>query len=164
MPSIDDSQFDGLSSLVRLSGSQVPARARFVGETLLTATLSSLTFGLVCGQVGGVVLFDSVGPLIPFLIGSWTGYSFGLWNQWRTASRTTLHYAERYPMLLRHALREEWATEVDDDNLPRWIAGGGLSRQTLAILAATSCRSAVEDLIERERQKLVEAHCEREEE
>lgn len=46
-----DAPYDGFSSLVRLSGINVPARARFVGEAFLLATLSSLTFGLTCGQL-----------------------------------------------------------------------------------------------------------------
>ena len=73
---VDETHFDGLNGLVRLSGANVPARAQYVAETLITASLSSLTFGLVFGQLGATIY--TVGPILPFLIGSWTGYTFGL--------------------------------------------------------------------------------------
>lgn len=137
---VDDAPFEGFSSLVRLSGVNVPARARFVGETLLSATLASLTLGLVCGQVGGT--YPSIGPLVPFLIGSWTGYTFGLLNQWRNSKRTVGIYAERFPNLLRHSLAREWDVVVPKDvELKTWIENGGLGRMTVSILAASSCRT-----------------------
>lgn len=105
-----DSPFDGLSSLVRLSGASVPARARFVGEALITSTLSSLTLGLCSGMMGATLF--SVGPLIPFLIGSWTGYTFGLVNHWRAAERTTWQYAREYPTIMAHSLQTEFHVQV----------------------------------------------------
>lgn len=66
---MEDSGLDNLSSLVRLTGVTVPARARFIGESLASATLSDLALGLVCGQAGAVT--TSSGPLVPFLFGTW---------------------------------------------------------------------------------------------
>mmetsp|Transcript_24457 Transcript_24457/g.41573 ORF Transcript_24457/g.41573 Transcript_24457/m.41573 type:complete len:85 (-) Transcript_24457:6-260(-) len=77
-----ETQFDGLSSLVRLTGSSVPARAKFVGETVLGCTLSSVVFGLVCGQMGASLAYKGVGPLVPYLVGSWVGYTMGIVGQW----------------------------------------------------------------------------------
>jgi len=84
---MDDSHFDGLSSLVRLSGSNVPARARFIGEAILSSTMTGLTLGLVFGRVGGLTV---AGPLVPFLVGTWTGYTFGLVGHWRNCKRLAI--------------------------------------------------------------------------
>jgi hypothetical protein len=96
---------DGLSSLVRLTGVNVPSRARFVGEALVQSTLTSLTLGLSFGMVGAMVL--TTGPLVPFLVGSWTGYTFGLVNHWRTSSQSAMLYARQYPTILAHSLATE---------------------------------------------------------
>jgi len=152
---------------VKLSGATVPARARFVAETLLSATLSSLTLGLVCGQVGA--LCSDVGPLVPFLVGSWTGYTFGLVSQWWHSKRTVLHYAEKYPQLLRHSLVEDaYVKDVpkitssdsgnSGQNLKQWILDGGIGRMSWSILAAGNCHGSVEELIEKERQRMVDEH------
>ena len=98
---MDDSPLESLSSLVRLSGVNVPARARFVGEALVSSTFSSLTLGLSFGMLGAV---GPIGPLVPFMVGSWAGYTFGLINYWRKSSRTAFYYARQYPTLLAHSL------------------------------------------------------------
>eukprot|EP00435_Cladocopium_sp_Y103_P063100 s1270_g24.t1 len=43
---------EGFSELVQASGISVPARAKFVGRFLGYTAFGSLTFGLVCGQLG----------------------------------------------------------------------------------------------------------------
>jgi hypothetical protein len=102
---MEDTPLDGLSSLVRLAGHNVPARARFIGEALMTSTLTSLTLGLSCGMVGASFL--SAGPLIPFLFGSWTGYTLGLVNHWRISTMRANKFARQYPSLMAHALMIE---------------------------------------------------------
>jgi hypothetical protein len=99
---MDDSPLEGLSSLIQLSGVTVPARARFVGEALVSSTLSSLTLGLSCGLFGAMV--SPFGPLLPFLCGAWSGYTLGLIGHWRSSQRLALDYARLYPTLMAHAL------------------------------------------------------------
>ena len=167
---MEDSHFDGLSSLIRLSGASVPARARFVGEAILSSSLSALTLGLVCGQTGAAFFMATTGPLVPFLVGSWTGYSFGLVSYWYNAKRMTLKYAQKYPTILAHALTTERGLEVPPsvikcildpekgESLQQWIISGGLGRLSMSILAAQSCRNDVEELERQERQRLMEEH------
>jgi hypothetical protein len=183
---MDDSHFDGLSSLVRLSGVSVPARARFIGEALVSSTLTSLTLGLSFGMVGAVC--SPIGPLVPFLVGSWTGYTFGLVNHWRTCSNTVRQYAQQYPTLLAHALategrgipvppkvvqasEERLGTQNDEESdhpvpsgsvtLEEWIRQGGLGRLTWSILAAQSCQRDVEELQRQHRERLIQEHHEK---
>jgi len=169
---MEDSHFDGLSSLIRLSGASVPARARFIGEAILSSTLSALTLGLVFGQTGAIFM-ATTGPLVPFLVGSWTGYSFGLVSYWYSVKRMALKYALKYPTILAHALTTERGLEVppsvmksaldhkEGENLQKWIVSGGLGRLSLSILAAQSCRNDVEELERQERQRLMEEHHEK---
>jgi hypothetical protein len=155
--------FEGLGSLIRVAGVNVPARARFVGETLIGATLSSVTFGLVCGQFGAVI--PAVGPLFPFLCGSWFGYTFGLVGQWVQCKRLAKTYAEKYPALLMHSLEHEWNIDVprsisqggeNKELLQDWIFNGGLGRTTISIIAAQSCRLSVEEIQQKNRERVVE--------
>lgn len=167
----DHSHFDGLSSLVRLSGATVPSRARFVGEALLAASFSSITMGLVAGQVGAVFMLTT-GPMVPFMVGSWAGYTFGLVGYWRSSVKWCDQVCERYPKLLMHALHvqkfsnEVPPTLVGDCNdieeqgtkLKEWIKEGGLGRLSLSVLAAQSCRGDVEEIERNERQRLTEEY------
>lgn len=165
---MEDSHMDGLSTLVRLSGANVPARARFVGEAMIQSSLCSITFGLVCGQVGALFM-TTTGPLVPFLVGSWTGYTVGLMTYWYGAKRLAITYAQRYPTLLAHALSMEHLfkvpksvmQEANDGKLEQWIVEGGLPRLSVSILAAQSCRNDVDELERQERQRLMDAHLER---
>ena len=158
---VDDTQFEGLSSLVRLSGVSIPARARFVGETMLGATLSSLSVGLLSGSLGATFFAASVGPLAPFLVGSGVGYTFGLFYQWRLAKRRALLFCEQYPRLMAYALRTEWDMRdapTTSPELTAWIRKGGLSRVSNSMLAANTCAAAVEEIRERSRQRIVDGY------
>jgi hypothetical protein len=68
---MDDSSsgLDNLGSFIRFTGATVPARARYIGESVATASLSGLALGLVCGQVGSNIA--GLGPLVPFIFGTW---------------------------------------------------------------------------------------------
>lgn len=161
--SADDGHFEGLSSLVRLTGVSVPARARFVGETMLGSSLTGLSVGLLSGSIGATFFVASVGPLVPFLVGSGVGYSFGLIYQWKLSRRRALYFCENYPRLMAHTLRWEWDEKdvpltAKGDQLVTWVLAGGLPRLTNSILAATSCSQNVADIQERNRQRIVDAY------
>lgn len=166
---MEDSHFDGLSSLVRMSGAHVPARARFVGEALLSASFSSITLGLVCGQAGSMFMATTTGPLIPFLVGSWAGYTFGLVSYWKASVKWCDTVARNYPTLLNHALRtqqpfapqEPPSTVMSDGGeLEAWIKRGGLGRLSMCVLAAQACRNDVEEIERNERQRLMDEYIE----
>ena len=111
----------------------------------------------MCGHIGSCL--SSVGPLLPFLFGSWTGYSFGLVHQWRGSKRKALSYAERYPSIMRHTLIHEYQIDVPEDVcFKNWILNGGVGRLTWGILAAQSCQCCIDDIIMAQRQRLVEEH------
>ena len=161
--SADEGHFDGLSSLVRLTGISVPARTRFVGETMLGSSLTGLSVGLLSGSVGATFFAASVGPLVPFLVGTGVGYSFGLVYQWRLARRRALLFCENYPRLMSHTLRWEWdMKEVPQngtgDELVAWVLAGGLARLSNSILASNTCASNVVEIQVRMRQRIVDAY------
>lgn len=150
---------DGISAMVSLAGVSVPARARFLGHFISATTYSSLTYGLAAGQVGAMT---RVGPLLPFLAGSWAGYTVGCVGVWRRARAEALSTAERYPKLLEHVLREEFAVDAARDvPLEDWIAQTS-GRMTYAILAAQACQAAVQELNDARAARLVEGYAEAE--
>ena len=157
---VDDSSFEGLSSLVRLTGRNIPQRARFIGETLIGATLSSLTLGVLCGQVGAC--FVGIGPLVPFMVGSWTGYTFGLIGQWHAVTKQAYYFSRNYTQLMAHCLKCDWDIVVPEqalqngNNMSDWIKEGGIGRLTMAVLAAQTMRPEVDEIVIKERQKLVD--------
>jgi hypothetical protein len=159
----DDGHFEGLSSLVRLTGVSVPARARFVGETMLGSSVMGLSVGLLSGSVGATFFVASVGPLVPFLVGSGVRYSFGLIYQWRLSRRRALYFCENYPRLRAHTLRWEWDEKsvpltANGDQLVDWVLAGGLPRLTNSILAAITCSPNVVEIQERNRQRIIDAY------
>ena len=104
-----------LASLIRLTNVNVPGRARIVAEGTISATLYSLTLGLSSGAVGAIA--TSIGPLVPFMIGSSIGYSFGFIHYWCHNRRLTLDVAQEYPTLLAHALKAERNIKVPSNVL-----------------------------------------------
>ena len=129
-----------------------------MGETVLSCTLTSVAFGLVCGHVGSALAMESVGPVVPYLVGSWVGYTFGLVGQWTMSKRLALSYANKYPSLLAYCLHQEWDLVVpakSEPHMAEWIQQGGMGRMTMSILAAQSCRNDVEEIKQRNRQRVV---------
>jgi hypothetical protein len=102
--------FDGMSSLLRMIGFNVPVRAHFLAEALVSSTLSSITLGVLGGMIGSSIL--PIGPLVPFFIGSWTGYTVGLIQHWKHAQKETLQMAHYYPTILGHGLYTEFGIVV----------------------------------------------------
>ena len=186
---MDDSSspLDGFSSLLRLSGVTVPARARFVGAATFSGLYTGTTVGLVCGQLG--MLLTPFGPLVPFLLGSGLGsglgFCVGLYSSWSNAVKMTFTYADHYPHILAHALwtdsriivpssvlpailpdseKDEKvieATSVTGNNVSTtmvdWIQRQGLREFSLCVLAAQTCQKDVDEVDELVRQRLVEA-------
>lgn len=156
MPDSEDA-LDGLGSIIRMTGYTVPSRARFIGETMVTATLSSLTLGILCGNIGYMI--PSVGPLASFLFGSWFGYSAGLLAEWRTSELLAKTYSQKYPSLMLYAIRhQEWipgsqSLPRDGESLEEWLANGGFARTTVGILAAQSLKSCVHTIEKRGRDR-----------
>jgi hypothetical protein len=156
--------WDGLGSFIRLTGINVSTRAQFIGETIMTATVSSLTLGLVCGSIGSSI--PALGPLAPFLWGSGLGYSAALLSQWKSAISLAKRYARNYPSLMSYAIQHaDWnprnltaSTNIpsNDKCLEEWISKGGISRTTTCIMAALSIKSTVREIEERGRGKIAQ--------
>jgi hypothetical protein len=165
------SPIDGFSSLLRLSGALVPARARFVGEATFSGLYTGTTLGLVCGQLG--MLCTPFGPLVPFLCGSGLGFGLGLYATWRKAVETTLVYAGHYPHILAHALWTDSRIIVPPSVLPEpessessssepstamvdWVQRQGMREFALCVLAAVTCQKDVQEVDQLVRQRLIE--------
>lgn len=180
---MDDSgsPLDGFSSLLRLSGVSVPARARFVGAATFSGIYTGTTVGLVCGQLGA--LLTPFGPLLPFLFGSSFGFCLGLYTTWNDAVKMTYMYANHYPHILAHALWTDSRIIVPSSVLPPiqpnsenddkeaitdnstsmtmtmadWVKCQGMRDFSFCVLAAQTCQKDVDEVDELVRQRLVEA-------
>jgi hypothetical protein len=180
------SRFDGLSSLIAFSGFTIPARARFITQCLSSSLFSGLTLGLVCGQAGAVLL--PCGPLVPFMTGSWMGYTWGMVAFWNRSKTNMMSIARRYPRILSHSLLAEFDVtvpshvntdsiagskeesesdkdfgrarygDISETSLEQWIVDGGIGRVSYAVLAAQSCREDVVEMQKNQRQKLIDAY------
>lgn len=145
------------SSLFDLARKSVPARAVFVARFMGSTTLASVTLGLVCGQLGAAC---SSGPLVPFLVGSWVGYSLACYRFWRLEVLQALHYVYKYPKLVEHALRTEFASvsPIIKEPFLDWIRAGSIGRLTWTILATQSCLPHIKEVEEAEMQYVVERY------
>mmetsp|Transcript_12248 Transcript_12248/g.17086 ORF Transcript_12248/g.17086 Transcript_12248/m.17086 type:complete len:190 (-) Transcript_12248:285-854(-) len=172
--------FDGLTSLITFTGFAIPARARFVAQFLGSTVYTSITFGLVAGQAGAML---SCGPLIPFMAGSWFGYTYGCVGFWKLTKSKALSYARNYPKVVAHSLQTNFDMEVpkhvamessikeeEDDkqlkakvpapgqSLEQWISKGGIKRLSYAILAAQGCEEEIVEMQKKQKQKLVDEY------
>lgn len=147
---------ESISSMIGLAGVQVPARARFLGSFFATTAYSSLSAGMVCGQIGAMT---STGPLLPFLVGSWLGYTAGCGQVWMKGRSEALNVADKYPKLLAHALVSEFGLDApgEGEALKKWITSER-GRMTWAILAAGSCKPHVKELEEQELQLVIDSY------
>lgn len=154
---------DGFSSLLRLSGTLVPARARFAGAATFSGLYTATTLGLVCGQLG--MMCTPFGPLVPFLCGSSLGFGLGLYASWRSAVQKTLIYAGHYPHILAHALWTDSRIVVParvvqnashSSAMVDWVQSQGMREYALCVLAALTCEKDVLEVDALVRQRLVE--------
>ncbi len=191
MPSSSSAEenVEGLGGLLKLVGI-IPARARFVGEALVSSILGSVTAGLTLGTIGAVFL--PTGPLIPFLMGSWMGNTLGLYNHYSMCKNGMLRMARNYPSILAHAMWTEWGIvvpsevvsvteeriqsnngKVDNETamvsdvqdgvmfMDQWIQKRGSNTIAMAILAAQQCSGDVEEVQRHEMEVLIQSHQEK---
>ena len=110
----------------------VPCRARSVGRFVAFSTFVSTTSGLFFGQIGALL---GTGPLVPYLVGAWAGYSLAGVIFWRGEVKRALKFVQAYPRLMEHALlssgdhgeSQTFKYERDTD-LTTWIRADGCSR------------------------------------
>lgn len=139
----------------------VPARAKFLGRFLTYTTFSSVSVGMAFAQIGFAI---SVGPLVPFVGGAWVGYTFACCRFLRYEAAQAFELIRKYPRLVEHMLQSEFKTwsNFEGQSIETWMKGGKsllerLGRVSLAILAAQSCASSLEEILEVKRQRIVQA-------
>ncbi|KAG7337638.1 hypothetical protein IV203_030983 [Nitzschia inconspicua] len=176
---------DGLLTLIGI----VPARARFIGGAVASSLLSSLSLGLSFGMMGAAFL--PTGPLIPFLMGSWVGHTFGLYHHYRQSRNDALTVARNFPSILAHAMWTEFGVIVPSDvvsateerchqhsgkvdkqiaqdiakknaaMMDQWIQLQGYKMVGFAILSVPQCAENIEEIQRQERNNLVQDHQEK---
>lgn len=165
------SHFDGLSSLISFAGFSIPARARFVAQFVGSTLFSTITIGLVAGQAGALL---PCGPLLPYMTGSWLGYTLSCVGFWKRSKGKAVACARRYPKVLAHSLLANLDVEVPADldmnenrdgrgvegkqTLEYWIQSGGMGRLSYAILAAQGCEEDIAEMQKSERQRLIDEY------
>eukprot|EP00287_Rhodomonas_sp_CCMP768_P009327 CAMPEP_0196732796 /NCGR_PEP_ID=MMETSP1091-20130531/12088_1 /TAXON_ID=302021 /ORGANISM="Rhodomonas sp., Strain CCMP768" /LENGTH=162 /DNA_ID=CAMNT_0042076107 /DNA_START=25 /DNA_END=513 /DNA_ORIENTATION=- len=103
----------GLKSFWGLVG-HIPSRGVFLAQFFGTSTLNSFLFGSIGGLLGQTVL--GTGPTLPFLAGSWVGFSVSCVYVWKRDTDNAVVLCRRYPRLVRHYLASEFPLEFDDDS------------------------------------------------
>lgn len=155
------------SSIVEAGFGAVPARALFIGKFLGYTTFSALTTGLALGQLG---VLCSVGPLFPFLFGSWCGYTAGCMAFAGMETRRAVTYVEKYPQLMEHVLSTEYRGMCDfseGSSVFQWLNQCDSKSQQLvrlgwAVMAAQSATPSVDEVEDARRQSIIALCQERE--
>ena len=173
--------FDGLTSLISFTGFTVPARARFIAQFIGSTLYTSITCGLVAGQAGALL---PCGPIIPFMAGSWFGYTWGCVGFWKLSRNKARTCARRYPKVVAHSLETNFDMEIPasvtlessssgdekyygenlqarssgGQSLEQWINEGGIKRFSYAVLAAQGCEEDIIEMQKNQRQKLVDEY------
>lgn len=143
----------------------VPARARFIGRYIADTTYTSLSVGLVAGQIGVML---PCGPLVPFMVGSWVGYTAGIVKFWHAEKSKVMDCVENYPRLVRYVIATEmpWAKVdvAEGSTLMEWVNSGDtltrMGRQAWVTLATQTCLPLVDELQSQIKGKIVEEYLE----
>ena len=147
----------------------VPCRAKFVGRFVAFSTFVSTTSGLFFGQAGALL---GMGPLVPYLVGAWAGYSLAGVIFWRGEVKRALKFVQSYPRLMEHALLSSGDQSSiqnkyeRDADLTTWIRADGCSRwlrtarMSWLVLAAQKVAPSVQQIEDAKRDKLVQADIE----
>ena len=129
----------------------------------------STTSGLFFGQAGALL---GAGPLVPYLVGAWAGYSLAGVIFWRGEVKRALKFVQNYPKLMEHALLssgEHSSVRIKyerDADLTTWIRADGCSRwlrtarMSWLVLAAQKVAPSVQTIEDAKRDKLVQADIE----
>jgi hypothetical protein len=83
----------------------VPQRGVFVAKHVAVCTLSAMAFGITGGVLGAYLAPNNVGPLVPYLVCSASGFAFSSYMFWRTERRLAMHFVREYPKLMMHHFR-----------------------------------------------------------
>ena len=139
------------------------------GRFVAFSTFVSTTSGLFFGQAGALL---GAGPLVPYLVGAWAGYSLAGVIFWRGEVKRALKFVQAYPRLMEHALLSsgdhgESQTFKCDTDLATWIRADGCSRwlrtarMSWLVLAAQKVAPSVQQIEDAKRDKLIQADIER---
>ena len=140
------------------------------GRFVAFSTFVSTTSGLFFGQAGALL---GAGPLVPYLVGAWAGYSLAGVIFWRGEVKRALKFVQAYPKLMEHALlssgdhgeSQTFKYERDTD-LTTWIRADGCSRwlrtarMSWLVLAAQKVAPSVQTIEDAKRDKLIQADIE----
>ena len=141
-----------------------------IGRFVAFSTFVSTTSGLFFGQTGALL---GMGPLVPYLVGAWAGYSLAGVIFWRGEVKRALKFVQAYPKLMEHALLssgEHSSVRIKydrDTDLATWIRADGRSRwlrtarMSWLVLAAQKVAPSVQKIEDAKRDKLIQADIER---
>lgn len=140
----------------------VPARGMLIAQHLGQSTLLSLTFGIAAGYVGANFFPATVGPVVPYLVGSVTGFGVSSWIFWQSERKAAIHAAHVYPEIMRYRL----VTAFTERKLPpslEVIGTSGFTGQNLGmaatawlILSAHLARADIEEIQSRQAEAIVD--------
>ena len=140
-----------------------------IGRFVAFSTFVSTTSGLFFGQAGALL---GMGPLVPYLVGAWAGYSLAGVIFWRGEVKRALKFVQSYPRLMEHALLSSGDQSSiqnkyeRDTDLATWIRADGCSRwlrtarMSWLVLAAQKVAPSVQKIEDAKRDKLVQADIE----
>ena len=140
------------------------------GRFVAFSTFVSTTSGLFFGQAGALL---GAGPLVPYLVGAWAGYSLAGIIFWRGEVKRALKFVQAYPRLMEHALMSSGDQSSiqnkfeRDTDLTTWIRADGCSRwlrtarMSWLVLAAQKVAPSVQTIEDARRDKLIQADIER---
>ena len=140
------------------------------GRFVAFSTFVSTTSGLFFGQAGALL---GAGPLVPYLVGAWAGYSLSALIFWKGEVKRALKFVQAYPKLMEHALlssgdhgESQTFNYERDTDLTTWIRADGCSRwlrtarMSCLVLAAQKVAPSVQKIEDAKRDKLIQADIE----
>mmetsp|Transcript_6061 Transcript_6061/g.9471 ORF Transcript_6061/g.9471 Transcript_6061/m.9471 type:complete len:160 (-) Transcript_6061:78-557(-) len=139
--------------------SSTPQRHLFVVKHLGSSMISALVCGVGCGVVGSTFFAASIGPLVPYLVGSTVGFALSSYSMWTSELEEAYFWSKRYPRLIEHQLNFGFAgmnigpIDVRSADIARTAS---LAQKTWLILSCANAQADIQQIESNLRERLVE--------
>ena len=148
-----------LVSVITQARPSTLALALFATKSLVI----SASFATVGGLAGVIIFAPTFGPVLPFLIGSWTGFTIGVVQRYRIDGDEAIDASKKYPALMQLHVDQllvnarkgqpfdEWRTSLETNHFKRG----------LAILGLYGASDAIDKIRQQREAALVDAYAQR---
>lgn len=143
-------------SVVTQSRPSTISLALFATKSLIVST----SFATVGGLAGILLFAPTFGPVLPFLIGSWAGFSIGIVQRYRVDGDDAIEAAKKYPALMELHMDQLTVNARKGQRFDEWRQDLSTNhyKRSLAILGLYGASEAIDKVRQQREAALIESY------